>query len=185
MITNYHHSANLVMQIGDPRGRFFYPTLILMMDSYNVLHSFFQFITLYLFSCIPFFLLECLSDSDCGDGGQCVSGFCDCLTSSCSQLAYIALPGCGRYCQCDIASGEWKQQTCNPLSNELFDETINTCNRMESVEPYICASGETSILILVLLNIYIYIGSKIKKSLSLTTYSAFFFIPYPNYIGLE
>ena len=33
-ITNCHHSASLVMPIGDPRDRFFYPTLILMIDSY-------------------------------------------------------------------------------------------------------------------------------------------------------
>ena len=31
-----HHSASLVMQIGDPRDRFFYRTLTLMMDSYNL-----------------------------------------------------------------------------------------------------------------------------------------------------
>ena len=29
-----HHSANLVMPIGDPRVGFFYPTLTLMIDSY-------------------------------------------------------------------------------------------------------------------------------------------------------
>ena len=85
-----------------------------------------------------------------------MSGVCDCLTSSCSRLAYIALPGCGRYCQCDIASGEWKQQTCNHLSNELFDETINTCNPMDSVEPDICASGEASGVILAALNRFIW-----------------------------
>ena len=77
-----------------------------------------------------------------------MSGFCGCLTSSCSRLAYVALPGCGRYCQCDVASGEWRQQTCNHLSNDLFDETINTCNRMDAVEPYICASGEALSVIL-------------------------------------
>ena len=87
-------------------------------------------------------------DSHCGDGIRCNSGFCDCLTSSCSQLAYVALPGCERFCQCDVASGVWRKHACNPLSNELFDETINTCNRMDTVEPYICASGEASSLIL-------------------------------------
>ena len=35
-ITDYHHSASLVMPIGDPRGGFFYPTLILMKDTYNL-----------------------------------------------------------------------------------------------------------------------------------------------------
>ena len=31
-----HHSASLVMPIGDPQDRFFYHTLALMMDSYIV-----------------------------------------------------------------------------------------------------------------------------------------------------
>ena len=31
-----HHSASLVMSIGDPQNRFFYPYLTLMMDSYNL-----------------------------------------------------------------------------------------------------------------------------------------------------
>ena len=35
-ITVCHHSASLVMPNGDPRDRFFYPTLTLMMDSYNL-----------------------------------------------------------------------------------------------------------------------------------------------------
>ena len=34
MITVCHHSASLVMPIGDPRNRFFYPILTHMMDSY-------------------------------------------------------------------------------------------------------------------------------------------------------
>ena len=34
LITVCHHSASLVMPIGDPRAGLFYPTLILMMDSY-------------------------------------------------------------------------------------------------------------------------------------------------------
>ena len=33
-ITVWHHSASLVMLIGDPRDGFFYPTPTLMMDSY-------------------------------------------------------------------------------------------------------------------------------------------------------
>ena len=33
-ITDCQHSASLVMPIGDPRDRFFYPSLILMMDTY-------------------------------------------------------------------------------------------------------------------------------------------------------
>ena len=33
-ITACHHSASLVMPNGDPRDRFFYPTLILMIDFY-------------------------------------------------------------------------------------------------------------------------------------------------------
>ena len=33
-ITVCHHSASLVMPIGDPRDGFFYPTLTLMIDSY-------------------------------------------------------------------------------------------------------------------------------------------------------
>ena len=33
-ITVCHHSASLVMPIGDPRDGFFYPTPTLMMDSY-------------------------------------------------------------------------------------------------------------------------------------------------------
>ena len=33
-ITDCRHSASLVMPIGDPRDGFFYPTLILMMDTY-------------------------------------------------------------------------------------------------------------------------------------------------------
>ena len=33
-ITVCHHSANLVMPNGDPRNRFFYPTLTLTIDSY-------------------------------------------------------------------------------------------------------------------------------------------------------
>ena len=74
-----------------------------------------------------------------------MSGFCGCLTSSCSRLAYVALPGCGRYCQCDVASGEWRQQTCNPISNELFDETTNNCIGMDNVELDICASGKASV----------------------------------------
>ena len=32
-ITVCHHSASLMMQNGDPRGGFFYPTLTLMIDS--------------------------------------------------------------------------------------------------------------------------------------------------------
>ena len=32
-ITDFHHSASLVMPIGDPRDGFFYPTLRLMIDS--------------------------------------------------------------------------------------------------------------------------------------------------------
>ena len=35
-ITICHYSASLVMTIGGPRGRFFYPTLTLMIDSYNI-----------------------------------------------------------------------------------------------------------------------------------------------------
>ena len=35
-ITVCHHSASPVMPIGDPRDGFFYPTLILMMYSYNM-----------------------------------------------------------------------------------------------------------------------------------------------------
>ena len=34
VITVCHHSASLVMPIGDPRDGFFYPTLTLMMDTY-------------------------------------------------------------------------------------------------------------------------------------------------------
>ena len=34
-ITVCHHSASLVMPKGDPQNIFFYPTLTLMMDSYN------------------------------------------------------------------------------------------------------------------------------------------------------
>ena len=33
VITNRHHSASLVMPIGDPWDGFFYPTLILMIDN--------------------------------------------------------------------------------------------------------------------------------------------------------
>ena len=36
-ITVCHHSASLVMSIGDPRVGFFYPTLTLMMDSFTVI----------------------------------------------------------------------------------------------------------------------------------------------------
>ena len=36
-ITVCHHSASLMMPNGDPRDRFFYPTLTLMIDSYNLL----------------------------------------------------------------------------------------------------------------------------------------------------
>ena len=36
MITVCHHLASLVMPIGDPQDIFFYPTLTLMMDSYNL-----------------------------------------------------------------------------------------------------------------------------------------------------
>ena len=35
-ITICHHSASLMMPIGDPLDGFFYPTLTLMMDSYNI-----------------------------------------------------------------------------------------------------------------------------------------------------
>ena len=35
-ITVCHHSASLVMPNGDPRDGFFYPTLTLMIDSYNL-----------------------------------------------------------------------------------------------------------------------------------------------------
>ena len=34
-ITVCHHSASLVMPNGDPRDGLFYPTLTLMIDSYN------------------------------------------------------------------------------------------------------------------------------------------------------
>ena len=34
VITTCHHSASLVMPIGDPRDGFFYPTLTFMRDSY-------------------------------------------------------------------------------------------------------------------------------------------------------
>ena len=37
-ITVCHHSASLVMPIRDPRDRFFYPTLTLMIDSYILAH---------------------------------------------------------------------------------------------------------------------------------------------------
>ena len=37
MITICHHSAGLVMPIGDPPDRFFYPNLTLMIDSYCLL----------------------------------------------------------------------------------------------------------------------------------------------------
>ena len=39
VITVCHHSASLMMPIGDPRDGFFYPTLILMMNFYNVARS--------------------------------------------------------------------------------------------------------------------------------------------------
>ena len=35
-ITVCHHSASLVMPNGDPRDRFFYPTLTLMIDPFNI-----------------------------------------------------------------------------------------------------------------------------------------------------
>ena len=35
-ITVCHHSASLMMPNGDPRDRFFYPTLTLMIDSYSL-----------------------------------------------------------------------------------------------------------------------------------------------------
>ena len=35
VITVWHHSASLVMPNSDPRDRYFYPTLTLMIDSYN------------------------------------------------------------------------------------------------------------------------------------------------------
>ena len=35
-ITVCHHSAGLMMPNNDPRDRFFYPSLTLMMDSYNL-----------------------------------------------------------------------------------------------------------------------------------------------------
>ena len=35
-ITVCHHSASLVIPIGDPRGGFSYPILTLLMDSYNI-----------------------------------------------------------------------------------------------------------------------------------------------------
>ena len=36
-ITVCHHSASLVMSIGDPRDGFFYPTLTLMINSFTVI----------------------------------------------------------------------------------------------------------------------------------------------------
>ena len=36
MITICHHSASLVMAIGDPWDGLFYPTLTLMIDSYSI-----------------------------------------------------------------------------------------------------------------------------------------------------
>ena len=87
------------------------------------------------------FSAECSSDKECGAGGQCLSGYCGCFTTFCSELAYAALPGCERFCQCDLASGQWKLQTCNLISQELFDETINNCNHMAAIEPNLCASG--------------------------------------------
>ena len=38
-ITVFHHSVSLGMPNGDPRDRFFYPTLTLMIDSYNFTHA--------------------------------------------------------------------------------------------------------------------------------------------------
>ena len=38
-ITVCHHSASLVMPNGDPRHGVFYPTLTLMIDSYNIYHG--------------------------------------------------------------------------------------------------------------------------------------------------
>ena len=38
-ITDCHHLASLVMPIGDPQGGFFYPTIILMIDSYITKHK--------------------------------------------------------------------------------------------------------------------------------------------------
>ena len=38
-ITFCHYSASLVMPIGDPRDRFFYPNLTLMMDSHRILNQ--------------------------------------------------------------------------------------------------------------------------------------------------
>ena len=35
-MTDCHHSASLMMPIGDPQDGFFYPTLILMKDSYSL-----------------------------------------------------------------------------------------------------------------------------------------------------
>ena len=37
VITICHQLATLVMPIGDPRDGFFYPTLTLMIDSYNII----------------------------------------------------------------------------------------------------------------------------------------------------
>ena len=39
MIYVCHHSASLMMPIGDPRDRFFYPTLTLMVDPYGLTTS--------------------------------------------------------------------------------------------------------------------------------------------------
>ena len=36
VITVCHQPASLVMPIGDPWDRFYYPTLTLMMDTYNL-----------------------------------------------------------------------------------------------------------------------------------------------------
>ena len=38
-VTVCHHSASLVMPISDPRDRFFYPTLTLLIDSYSVIEG--------------------------------------------------------------------------------------------------------------------------------------------------
>ena len=38
-ITACHHLASLEMPIGDPRDGFFYPTITLMVDSYNTLRG--------------------------------------------------------------------------------------------------------------------------------------------------
>ena len=62
VITVCHHSASFVIPIDDPHDRFFYPTLTLIMNYYNLLYKIgFVDLLCFFLSCVCYaFLCVCL-----------------------------------------------------------------------------------------------------------------------------